>query len=577
MNKIDALLQRGLKKVWASKSGGVLIYIAFGLPILLGVMALSVDLGRAFILNTELKDFSDAAALAGAAELDGRDGARAAAESAARTGLQGTLVNVQSFSTDGGGAGLVIDQVVFLQNLPADGTDFVAGDTATTDANARFIFVSVVNRDVRSGLSRALGAIPDFNTSAKSIAGFNSVVCRLPAMFMCNPLEDVNFPITEADEVTPLFNCSSADLGEGSPLKHDCLVGRGMLLKNGGGGGAGQGNTSDYFPGEFGLLSCPDGISNNNGIQCVAETIAQATPNVCIANLAFPQTGQGAGPIREAINVRFDDYSNPFYGGNGPSAAKNNALYRPAINVTKGYKPTVGGECAEPVDLADEAAENVARLPRDDCFYDDSCTGGDRYGPGNWQGPNLDVNGIGDRGGDYWLRNHGYDVDDPSSTPGMPAPPANYGDMTRYEIYRYEISTMNFATMALPGSGIPGIPRPAAMSGNAVENGLSCEYSPPDSSNPDMPNFSDPALDSNTTGVDEIDRRLLVLTAVNCIEHGPLHGAQPDGIPVEGYVEVFLTEPTTQGGPEGLRVWGELKGVLEQGNDGIRDIVQLYR
>ena len=87
MTKINALLQRGLKKFWTSNSGGVLIYVAFGLPILLGAMALSIDLGRAFILNTELKDFSDAAALAGAAELDGRDGARAAAEQAARTGL----------------------------------------------------------------------------------------------------------------------------------------------------------------------------------------------------------------------------------------------------------------------------------------------------------------------------------------------------------------------------------------------------------------------------------------------------------------------------------------------------------
>ena len=38
MTKINALLQRGLKKFWASKSGGVLIYIAFGLPILLGAM-----------------------------------------------------------------------------------------------------------------------------------------------------------------------------------------------------------------------------------------------------------------------------------------------------------------------------------------------------------------------------------------------------------------------------------------------------------------------------------------------------------------------------------------------------------
>ena len=65
MFQAKTILREYLRKLSASRTGGVLIYIAFGLPILLGAMALSVDLGRAFILNTELKDFSDAAALAG--------------------------------------------------------------------------------------------------------------------------------------------------------------------------------------------------------------------------------------------------------------------------------------------------------------------------------------------------------------------------------------------------------------------------------------------------------------------------------------------------------------------------------
>jgi len=69
----------------------------------------------------------------------------------------------------------------------------------------------------------------------------------------------------------------------------------------------------------------------------------------------------------------------------------------------------------------------------------------------------------------------------------------------------------------------------------------------------------------------------LVLTAVNCIEHGPFQGAMPDGVPVEGYIRVFLTEPTTMGGPEQLQVWGELAGTIDRGTDGLRDIVQLYR
>lgn len=208
-----------LKRLCACEHGGVLIYLAFMLPMLMGAMALSVDLGRAFILNTELKDFPDAAALAGAAELDGRDGAMAASESAARSGLAGTLLNVQAFATDGGGSGIVVDQVVLLRNLPADGTNFTVGDTATSDADARFIFVSVVNRNVRSGLSRALGVVSDYDTRARSIAGFQAVHCRIPAMMMCNPLEDNVTPFPTAD----LNGCNFSDLGVGAALKKECL------------------------------------------------------------------------------------------------------------------------------------------------------------------------------------------------------------------------------------------------------------------------------------------------------------------------------------------------------------------
>lgn len=541
MIKTNSLLKRGLKKLWTSKSGGVLVYLAFGLPMLFGAMALSVDLGRAFILNTELKDFSDAAALAGAAELDGRDGAMVASEAAARTGISNTLLNVQAFATDGSGPGLVVDQVVFLQTLPADGTNFVAGDTATSDADARFIFVSVVNRNVRSGLSRALGVIPDFDTSARSIAGFNTVVCRVPSMFMCNPLEDVNFPLDN----TP---CTSNDLGVGKPLKDACLRGRGMLLKNGGGTPS-QGNTADYFPGEFGLLACPDGlVNNNNGIRCVAESIAQSAPNVCITSRAFVQTGQGAGPIREAINTRFDIYHNPFYGGANIS---NNSVYRAPMNVTKGYRENNGSSCSEEADLVGPPPE-AAPLPRDPCFAAENCAN-DRWGPGNWH-----ANG---QGQEYWDINHGsWGGAQPDFT--QTAPP-----MSRYEMYRYEIESEYF------GATGPGIPEPGGpQAGATLENGKACNYT--------GGTFSDPGQDVDDSGLDEIDRRLLVLTAINCLEQSPLHGQSsnnPNGVPVEGYIQVFLTEPAQHGGPEQLKIWGELAGTIDAGTEGLRDIVQLYR
>lgn len=563
MIKTNALPQRGLKKFWASNSGGVLIYLAFGLPMLLGVMALSIDLGRAFILNTELKDFSDAAALAGAAELDGRDGARVAAESAARTGLQGTLVNIQAFATDGDGAGIVVDDVVFLKNLPADGTDFVVADTATTDAEARFVFVSVVNRDVRSGLSRALGAIPDFDTGAKSIAGFTAVNCRIPAMFMCNPLEDPTMPLDGPDG-SPVAGCPQGGATgyprTGANLNEACLRGRQMLSKQGGGAGS-------YVPGNFGLLDCPTGAQGTN---CVAPFIASAEPGFCVTNRANLRTGGAVGPVRTAINTRFDMYENPFFGGAG---VKSNPLYRPGLNVVKGHRAT--DVCKTPKYTNGNpppTQSEVMGYPRDLCFREDNCTGsGKRWGNWGWQdhtNPGLDD----DEGEQYLNTNH------PSITTPI-TPGATLGPettvpwnepMTRYELYRYEI-----AAAAIPNN-VPSLgtgAENAAMLDPAVQASNPQCYTGSTLSDPSMDIDAD---DSNNDDAAFIDRRILTLAVVNCVAEGPLNGNEGN-VPVIGYIDLFLTEPAVGDGSDKANIYSEVVRVVENGESGLRDIVQLYR
>jgi Flp pilus assembly protein TadG len=558
MFQVNLGLRKSLKKIWTSKSGSVLVYIAFGLPILLGTMALSIDLGRAFILNTELKDFSDAAALAGAAELDGRDGARNAAFLAATTGLEGTLVNIQAFATDGSGPNIAVENVVFLRNLPADGTDFDNDDVATSDANARFIFVSVVDRNVRSGLSRALGVIPDFNTDARSIAGYIAVVCRVPAMFMCNPLEDEAFPTPDG------VDCI---LGEGAPLlgQDDCLKRRQMLLTSGQGGGG------KYFPGEFGLLECPEAMQEEfgKGAKCAAESVAQVAPPNCVGDRAFVKTGKNTGPITSAINVRFDHYSSQFGGNksNKADAPRNNHNYAPALNVTKGWKESAkaGKGCSEPPD-PDNPLDITAPLPRDTCFDPGkTCAGNGRYGDGDWHDGVRDV--------EYWETNHGNSA--------MSNPPAGYASMTRYDVYRLEIQSEMDGTA-------PGIPEPAPSPGGpTLEDGKACNYIGGNPNDPAGGGFTDPIIASS--GIESIDRRLLYLAAINCVEHGPLHGASsnnPDGLPIEGVVEIFLTEPASvpgekageeSAGNDKHNIWGEIQGIVDSEYDGLRDIVQLYR
>src|SRR5688572_16139909 len=64
--------------------GAVLVWFALTLPVILGVAALSIDLGRQGHMHTELKWVADAAALAAAKHLDGKDDSIARANAGAQ-------------------------------------------------------------------------------------------------------------------------------------------------------------------------------------------------------------------------------------------------------------------------------------------------------------------------------------------------------------------------------------------------------------------------------------------------------------------------------------------------------------
>ena len=65
-----------LRKLWKlrrRRAGFVIPTLAFVLLMLIGVLALCVDLGRMYIAKNELQAYSDAAALSANRELDGTD------------------------------------------------------------------------------------------------------------------------------------------------------------------------------------------------------------------------------------------------------------------------------------------------------------------------------------------------------------------------------------------------------------------------------------------------------------------------------------------------------------------------
>ena len=103
----STLKARGLPGFLAAllraEQGVIAVALAIMLAAIIGMMALAVDLGRAWNLQTELQNAADAAALAGATQLDNKPGAILRARLAAQTSVSALSENGQRFATDSAG------------------------------------------------------------------------------------------------------------------------------------------------------------------------------------------------------------------------------------------------------------------------------------------------------------------------------------------------------------------------------------------------------------------------------------------------------------------------------------------
>ncbi|HLO75646.1 MAG TPA: pilus assembly protein TadG-related protein [Magnetospirillum sp.] len=335
-----------LRRLVKDERGSAAIYVALGLGVMFGAGGLAIDLGRAMHLETELQQAADAAALAGAAELNGQDGARDRARTAAMGAFGGG--NAQTFATDSAGAGVTVGDVTFLSALDPDAP-------ASSDIEARFIQVRMAPRTAVPLLMPVLTGNSDpLRIGAVATAGFTRVACKIPPLMVCNPYEQAG-----ATTETP-FNAHRGDQ---------------VLVKSHSGGNGGQ-----WAPGTFGLLDTPDGSQST---QQLAIWMAKGTSPGCYAAKLSVRPGQ-ADAVRTALNTRFDMYENPFFGSN---ADKKNPAYRPAVNVTKGLLS--GGNACNT--SAPATSQDAMALPRDSCIKAGTC----RFGQGDWNR------------NQYWQVNHG--------------------------------------------------------------------------------------------------------------------------------------------------------------------------
>ncbi|CUI06899.1 Tad domain-containing protein [Massilia antarctica] len=201
--------------------GAVILTVCFLLFFLLGFVAIAFDLGRLFIVKTELQTAMDSCALAAAQELDGQAGALGRARRAGATAANLNRVNLQSASWDGKGqlqeAGISFRDQLYLPT--------------TSAASARYAQCQHTQTGVRMWLLHAMGAFSGDRTANPATRAVlaNAVATRGSAQSTC--------PIPVA--IRPKPCCSAAN-------NYGFLVGEWMTVLDKGGAPSAAGEMSWY-------------------------------------------------------------------------------------------------------------------------------------------------------------------------------------------------------------------------------------------------------------------------------------------------------------------------------------------
>ncbi len=273
--------------------GAVAIMFGLSIFVLFGFMALAIDLGRTYVVRTELQNAADAAALAGAKQLNQT---KAGVDSAVSHAIAMAAQNNFKFSTP---------VTITIANLSVgscpDDSCMVSASSVTTNAQAAGkTFLKV---DIPSGaLTTFFAVVP--TTAAGTGTASTSTYGRAVAGYFVVP-------------ITPIGVCA-IDLKKGGRLTHpgppalpDELTEfgyrRGVAYDLMNLGKIGPNSTPfllnpvDVYPG-------PPCNNNNSNATFARDFVCTGTSAVIVTvpTNAFGSTGFSWGPVRDALNSRFE-------------------------------------------------------------------------------------------------------------------------------------------------------------------------------------------------------------------------------------------------------------------------------
>jgi Flp pilus assembly protein TadG len=194
-----------------NSDGGVTIFAVIAFSMLLVMIGLVFDVGRVMNVHSEAGSYADRAALAAAAELDGRPCAVVRAV-AAVTGDDGNGCNYDRIVPRGrrltlsGDSFVSVQRMTFYSSWPLDPSPTVTarwtrGDTVrftasqgTANRTSRYVMVETTQETEQFLFFSMFGSATSSATVApRAIAGFERRVCNSTPLMICNPDESSPF------------------------------------------------------------------------------------------------------------------------------------------------------------------------------------------------------------------------------------------------------------------------------------------------------------------------------------------------------------------------------------------------
>jgi Flp pilus assembly protein TadG len=271
-------MPRLLRNLLRDERGGVAVFGAMVTLTAIGAGAIAVDVGRMSVLRTQMQNAADARAMAAAVQLDGRDGSQDRARSVAEDIMtHGSAIPEDNHAIE------VAAVEFYSQYSPTK-------VKATNDQDAVFVEVVLEAREVDFLFEPVLDMLAGNDDDEAQITTFAAAG---PDPFICH--------------APPLMICDYGDKGGGThswddDLRNPVHAGKQVRLKEQGSGGT-------WAPGNFGLLSLPDGSSGASDLEAA---LAALSPEDCYELDVTTATGSKTQKIVDAMNSRFDITGNPW-------------------------------------------------------------------------------------------------------------------------------------------------------------------------------------------------------------------------------------------------------------------------